>query len=349
MYENKQFTTPIWQGNTVFWESFMPLEEKVIPLLYHADEILSLKNATGEKEYQYGKDYMLRDGKIVIPDGSAIEMIPLEVYHPKESDHPEFNCADGTHLIFSENMLFHKKYQYLVSYRHSDKWAGPVPQFHENKLKKTRQKLLNQEPFTLGFYGDSITEGYNSSGMKSVNVPPFVPVWPSMVWERLKTEASYDKIQYLNKAVGGKATNWGIENVETAFRETPPDLFILGFGMNDATGDMNRFTFLDNIKVICEKILTLNPECELLLVSTTLPNELAVRFYKDQYTHESLLSALAEQYGEIADIACMTKMHKYLLSKKRYVDMTGNNINHPNDFLARIYAQVILSHIITLS
>ena len=31
-----------------------------------------------------------------------------------------------------------------------------------------------------------------------------------------------------------------------------------------------------------------------------------------------------------------------LLEKKRFFDMTGNNVNHPNDFLASVYAQTIL-------
>jgi hypothetical protein len=35
-------------------------------------------------------------------------------------------------------------------------------------------------------------------------------------------------------------------------------------------------------------------------------------------------------------------MHTTLLESKRYYDMTGNNVNHPNDFLARMYAQTIL-------
>ena len=34
-------------------------------------------------------------------------------------------------------------------------------------------------------------------------------------------------------------------------------------------------------------------------------------------------------------------MHTYPLSKKRYEDMDGNGVNHPNDFLARVYAQTI--------
>jgi hypothetical protein len=38
----------------------------------------------------------------------------------------------------------------------------------------------------------------------------------------------------------------------------------------------------------------------------------------------------------------MTDMHSALLQKKRLFAMTGNNVNHPNDFLASVYAQTIL-------
>jgi hypothetical protein len=37
----------------------------------------------------------------------------------------------------------------------------------------------------------------------------------------------------------------------------------------------------------------------------------------------------------------VTTAHDKLLAKKAYVDMTGNGVNHPNDFLGRWYAQLI--------
>ena len=37
----------------------------------------------------------------------------------------------------------------------------------------------------------------------------------------------------------------------------------------------------------------------------------------------------------------MTSIHSQLLEKKKYLDMTGNNINHINDYLGRWYAQIL--------
>ncbi|MBX2924337.1 MAG: hypothetical protein KF746_19200 [Chitinophagaceae bacterium] len=50
---------------------------------------------------------------------------------------------------------------------------------------------------------------------------------------------------------------------------------------------------------------------------------------------------LLELEGPGIAIADMTAVHEELLRHKAYQDMTGNNVNHPNDYLARWYAQVI--------
>ena len=39
-------------------------------------------------------------------------------------------------------------------------------------------------------------------------------------------------------------------------------------------------------------------------------------------------------------------LREAILEKKRYYDMTGNNVNHPNDFMARVYAQTIIKTIL---
>ncbi|MBU0478666.1 hypothetical protein KKC91_08875 [bacterium] len=46
-------------------------------------------------------------------------------------------------------------------------------------------------------------------------------------------------------------------------------------------------------------------------------------------------------------LADMTQMWMDLLKFKRYHDLTGNGVNHPNDFGHRIYAQVLLGLLVT--
>ena len=40
-------------------------------------------------------------------------------------------------------------------------------------------------------------------------------------------------------------------------------------------------------------------------------------------------------------LADVQGVQKELMKRKRYIDVTGNLLNHPNDYLARIQAQVL--------
>jgi len=42
----------------------------------------------------------------------------------------------------------------------------------------------------------------------------------------------------------------------------------------------------------------------------------------------------------------MFQLHKEILETKDFISTSGNNINHPNDWLARIYAANILCTLI---
>ena len=53
--------------------------------------------------------------------------------------------------------------------------------------------------------------------------------------------------------------------------------------------------------------------------------------------------ALASLCGAGVVLADVTSLWRDVLARKRVYDLTGNGINHPNDFGHRLYAQVILS------
>lgn len=336
MYNCERYTKPIWEDEIIYHESFMPIRERKVVLAYKIDEVISVMNAVGNEIYTEGKDYEVKDGKLIIPEGSAIKVMPYSDYNISEDN--GFKCVNGGFLLFGEGSFFHRM-QYEITYKHSDVWTGYVPCANPEKLPRTKSRLKNGEPFTLGFLGDSITVGANSS--KLARISPNAPIWCEMIAERL-TEVSGCEIEYINKAVGGTVSGWGNENVSELFKGTKPDLFVTAFGMNDATCKIPNETFIANIEAITEKVLKLNPECEFVFVSTTMPNPLAETFTGAHDSQEAILTELAGKYGSKADTARVTTIHKELLKKKRYHDMTGNNINHPNDFLARVYAQTVL-------
>ena len=51
------------------------------------------------------------------------------------------------------------------------------------------------------------------------------------------------------------------------------------------------------------------------------------------------LYELAERKGSVLTVVPITALHAETLERKKYWDMTANNINHPNDMLIRMYAQ----------
>lgn len=315
-----------------------------IPLLYRADGVFELTDMRQSRVFEYGRDYTLDDGKLRIPEGSAIDVLTREEYNPSDKapnryNESGFTCSTGGYLMFAEGHEFHDR-EYCVTYTHTDAWQGYIPSADPDRLPLTKAKLREGKPFTFGFLGDSIATGANSS--KVIGVPPFASSWPEMICERLREIYGSD-ITYINKSVGGTCSSWGAEVVTDGFRDNAPDILLIAFGMNDASGGVDKNVFRDNNRIIADKIREINPACELIFTSTTLPNPLANQFVRDHDTHEPLLCALADEYGCEADTARMTTMHQYLLTKKRFYDMTGNNINHPNDFLARVYAQTVLA------
>ena len=153
-------------------------------------------------------------------------------------------------------------------------------------------------------------------------------------------------IRYVNHAVGGTVSEWGTQRLAVDFADEKPDIMFIGFGMNDASGHVEKEAFIANIRKMVDDTRACNPDCEFLLCSTTLPNPMAPTFCWNHEEHEPLLADLCSELGSCAALVPMTSVHKALLKKKRFYDMTGNNINHPCDFLARVYAQTILAQLL---
>ena len=136
-----------------------------------------------------------------------------------------------------------------------------------------------------------------------------------------------------------KLAKWGLDSVGTRVIPYHPDLVIIGFGMNDGSSDVLPEQFGKHIKEMMDAISVVNDKVEYILIAPMLPNPDAIQAgIQEKYKTELL--KLQKQGVAIAD---MTGVHIELLKHKRYQDMTGNNVNHPNDYLARWYAQTIIS------
>ena len=270
--------------------------------------------------------------------------------------------------FFTESTNIQQNYQYSISYRHTSTWdedaINPSEDYDATAFPITRSKLANKEAFTVGFYGDSITDGGNQTG--PYNVSPYTPHWRTVIVDMLEDLYGYTdtKISIRNHARGGTTSVRGahggasgeptiqdgfaahiFKKDETLPNDGIPTLFILAYGMNDEYTPIADFKA--NIKSIVNQILTINPDCEFLLVSTALPNPLWDRF-SNREQHETILEEVVtelRQQNVSIDCAKLQSMHKHILTKKAFRDMSGNNVNHQNDMLSRLYAQTLLAYI----
>lgn len=256
--------------------------------------------------------------------------------------------------------------QLSVTYRHSDTWDKSTPVYQGNVLSNVINKLKAKKKTEILIFGDSISTGANSSSI--LNVEPNLAPWYRLMGDKLARHYGA-KVNITNKAVGGWTSSNGVSTspasgwwngtqvqqvglptlLQTELADYSPDLAIIGFGMNDATLGVSLQDYLTNICTMIDALFARNPDCNIILLGTMLANPQA----KDQYKNQTEYSATNENLARLVynneKIACVNigVMHQDLLdSGKKYIDMTGNNVNHPNDFIARIYAMNLLSTLI---
>ncbi|MEG1875393.1 MAG: GDSL-type esterase/lipase family protein, partial [Angelakisella sp.] len=116
---------------------------------------------------------------------------------------------------------------------------------------------------------------------------------------------------------------------------------VIGFGMNDSGAGISLGEYKDNLQAILQTTRAGNPAAEFILISPTVPSPDCQGWTKLQPSYQQALETLAQELRGVV-VAPMTKVQQFLLSRKRYADVSGNGVNHPNDFMARIHAQVIV-------
>ena len=376
MYDLETYMTPIWDGRVVHNETvmFLGIDEKAT-LLYDADEIISVRSYDLKTEYVQGIDYDYVNGKLVLLDGTSIPCIDKSEYYSSNAQYSALVTkgnteadATGAYTYWGEGDTM-TKWQVAVTYKHSGEWDGYEINSQKSRYQVLSQKLQNGEDVTFVFYGDSITYGANSSFM--IGDEPYAPTWAIMFTQYVAKQYGYTvryiqneftqapvpkqntvfgsngTITYYNPSVGGWSVQDGYQNakeyVGSVVSDYGCDLFTVAFGMNN--GDLASKKFVQYTEGIIDRVQNFAPETDIVLVSTMVPNPEATNGWygnQEQFEAELLISADAYQRaGMNCAVVCMTSMSKSVLENKRFRDYTGNNINHPNDFMARLYAQVM--------
>ena len=334
---------PFWLSKTMEGESVLFIKEQgaarpKAAVLFQPTKILSVVSSSGQLIYVEGRDYIWQPGtrEISLPAGSRIPFkTPQELRRPPKSQAFVLPHRDGNGEILFGGGHEYADMQTLITYQHAaDAWKGPVPTLASGELPRTLEKLATRQPLTIALIGDSISTGCNASGW--ANVAPFQPPYQDLLV--LNLEAFYGaKISLKNYAVGGTGSDWGLANIDKVVA-AEPDLVILAFGMNDA-GGQPAARYQANIKSMMDAVRKARPKTEFILVATMLGNKDWTTLHQELFPQYR--DALAALCGRGVALADMTSLWAELLKHKKDWDMTGNGVNHPNDFGHRIYAQVL--------
>jgi len=291
-------------------------------LLFMPERVLSFRDATHETTFEEGRDYQVRR------EESAVMRLP-------GSRMPCTAAGDVAGLICADDDAFHRR-QVAVTYTHAGGWDGPAPACADEGVPDTIRRLRAAEPVRIALTGDSISEGYNASGF--IRVQPYQHAYGSLVAAGLE-QAYGSRVDLFNVAVAGWTSDHGLADVDRV-ASANPQLVIVAYGMNDASY-ADPIEFAGNVDALVVAVRRTSPDVEFVIVSPMLPNPDADPRVMPRFP--AYRDALARLCGRGVVLADMTTLWTQLLARKTYYDVTGNGLNHPNDFGHRLYAQMILA------
>ena len=288
------------------------------------------------------KGYMLEEGKDYVAAGSCVELLNRDLfyYHAdwlhNENVPEEMPTENGLYNIkdcLMPEAEYLRSTQFLATYD-CDKAKLPCPVSDWLCLPQTYQKLKEQKRLKIMLFGDSISNAANSSWeMGYVGYEHWFETALKQVKELYGAE-----IIWKNVSRSGYGTEWGKEAVKEKFEREQPDLVVIAFGMNDASEGMSVEIFTENTRNIMEQIRELSPGTEFILIATPVPNRMWTDAYKEQ---KNLIHGLRTLEQEGVTVLNMTSVFLWLLERKRYIEISGNHVNHPNDFSYRFYTEAM--------
>ena len=309
-------------------------------LLLVPKTVPQLVKATHDVAYEAGRDFTWEPGsrEILLTPKSQIPFhTQAQVLLPPGSPDSIAATRDGKkHLLFGEKHFFHDR-QVSAAYEPAERWSGPVPAADALGLSLTMERLAAREPLKIVVLGDSISTGANASGVEGAL--PGQPGYPDLVADGLHQRFG-SVVELTNLSVGGTNAGWGVGQMQVAIAEQP-DLFIIAFGMNDASGKFSPTKYRKEVARMASVMRTACPDCDVICVATMTANE--TWHHAAPKVYPAYLDELLTWRGPGLAVADVTSVWSWIVERKSALDLSGNGVNHPNDFGHRLYADVALA------
>ena len=338
----QKYLAPFWNTRTVYDESLMIVGDSgASQLIYKPKGPVTVRNNTLEITYKEGVDYHVSGRTIErIPGGSLPFFREDEYYMDDPGDSPVvLRCTSrpGKNLFFSEGGVITKR-MIFVSYETEQAWEGFRPSSGKNVFTPLLERFRKDGKGSVLFYGDSLTCGCNSSSY--VGLPPYVPSWPELITMGLEDYCGAG-LTYVNEAVGGWASSHAVDNWDAKVKRHLPytDLFVLAFGMND--GWIPAEEYRAKTELMINRYFEAKPDGYILLVAPMTPNRETDWVANQSVCEKVMLSLQTDRIAAVPVYSVfMNLVDTYGKLTRNWL---ANNINHVNDFGARVYAQAALT------
>jgi len=353
----RQYMKPFWHSDTIYNETVLLYSAAGAVaggrLLYQPDRILSVRNFALDTTYREGTDYRVNDRTITRLAGSPMPWVADSLFDGKK-DLAWYNLQSRW---------------VVVTYTHHDKWEGPVPGYKGDQLPRTMGRLRKSDgrkpdgrprqrgangPAERGAagpteirivaYGMSITRGFNVSGYDGV--APYMPSYMDLFVDGLRQRSGRALVRFFNAGLPGSTVAWGAQYVQQYVNPLHPDLVVIDFGMNDFWR-MPPAEFGDSVRSIIRQVRAVRPATEFLLLANmkfdpdyVLDTDSAKAFYTGNLA--GYRDVLREMEGAGIVMFDMTTLSDAIYRRKKAKDCIVNPL-HPNDYLARWYAQGMLA------
>lgn len=324
---------PLWAKGHIEKEILVFVEEDgkiTAHLAFNSPKNIVIRDRNG-KTLTENSDYVVEGNRIVLRNRSLpffrAEWLKNENV-PDEIENENERYQIGGALLVSPAYLY--RMQFLADYDCSYT-EFPNVSADRMSLSGTYRKLSERKPFRLVLFGDSISNAANSS--LDMGVTDYEH-W--MESARKNIEQIYGApVNVSNISRSGYGIDWALSAYRERLEGIDPDLVVIAFGMNDY--DLPAALFADRVRQLIDGIREMKSDAEFILVATPLPNG-------DCYT---IAKSQSEQYGKLKElegegvtVVNMTAVTEFLLQRKRYVEISGNNLNHPNDFFYACYTDI---------
>lgn len=256
---------------------------------------------------------------------------------PDWREHPLFGLEHFDHR--GVGSVDNSAYTCILDYETGEQ--GRALPSRRELLPRLHEKLKEGETVRYVVYGDSISAGYEASK----------PIYAYAELFAASLRAAYPatEIHVHNKAIGGENSHGGVKRLHEDVIALQPDLITIAYGMNDQNRnpDGSNATpiaaFERNLTMMIDGIRN-HTAADIILITPCLPNPRWMFASSNVTEYADAIRRLGAARGvPVADV--QQRWEEDLAAGKSHESLLLNNLNHPNDYGHKLYAEVLSSYI----